>query len=150
MDENQKNLAMDELVDNPVIDRLGLKEEHFYGAVVQANDKLSKGDVEGAFQDYCKLVLISPESTTFQLGLAQTAIATGMLDLGLQAASAVVMMQPDKPEGYFQSGRACFMMKEFGLAAEDLKEALDKCSGDARYNDLAKSARALLLKAEDA
>ena len=148
MDETLRNAVMEELVEKPFIDRLGLTESHFYGAVVQANDKLAAGDAMGALEDFSKLVLISPESASFQVGLAEAAIAAGMVDLGLQAASAVIMLEPQQPEGYFHSGKACFLMQEYALAIEDLTDAIAKCGTDTGYSDMIKACRALIIQAE--
>lgn len=142
--------VMQELVLTPMIERMGLKEEHFYGAVVQANAKLVAGNAFGAMEDFGKLVMLSPESIVFQLGLAEAAIAAGMVDLGLQAASVVIMMEPDKPEGFFQSGRACFIMKEYANAIEDLTDAIAKCGTDTRYAEMVKAARGMIARAQAA
>jgi predicted Zn-dependent protease len=135
------------LVDNPLIERLGLSEEHFAPIYDRAMERLAAGDIEAAFRDMANLVLLSPTSVQFQLGLAQVALRADLPELAMQAAAVIVAQAPDRPEGFLLSGQACLAMGEPGLAREDLADAIARAEGNPRYAALARMARQTLVLA---
>ena len=143
--DNQGNL-----VEQPIIDRLGLSEAHFHGVYTAAMERLASGDVDSAFRDLANLVLMAPMSMQFQLGLAQAALRAEVPELALQAAAAVIALAPNRPEGYLLSGQACLAMNERALAREDLADAIAKADAHPRYAAVGRMARQALVMAEGA
>lgn len=148
MTEHSTTEVIDAFLAEPILHRMGLSEAHMTGAVTAANNKLAAGDATAALADYMRLTLIAPNSPLFQLGLAQSATAADMPALGLQAAAAVILAKPDRPDGYFESGRACLAMGEPALALEDFQDALARCEGRTDCADIAKACRAMMIRAE--
>lgn len=135
------------LVENPPMGRLGLTEGHFQGVFNQAMEKLEAGNVDAAFKDMANLVLLSPTSVQFQLGLAEIALRAGVPELAMQAAAAAIAIAPDRPEGFLLSGQACLAMNETKFAQEDLADAIAKADASPRYAAVAKAARQALILA---
>ena len=146
--DNKEILALvqQEMVEEPIMARLGLAEDHFHGVMVGASRKLAAGKPMEALQDYSNLVLISPLSVEFQIGLADSASQAGFPELAMQAAAFVIQNAPDRPEGYLLSGKACLAMGEPELAKEDFSDALAKAEASSEYKDAAKIARSFLTK----
>lgn len=138
------------LVDEPIIERLGLTEAHFSINYQKAMEKLAAGDIPGAFRDIANLVLIAPSSVQFQLGLARVALQAGVPELAMQAAAAIIALAPDRPEGFLLSGQACLAMGEPALAREDLADAIARADAHPRYAAIGKIARQSLILAEGA
>jgi predicted Zn-dependent protease len=133
------------LVDEPIIERLGLSEAHFHGTYSQAMEKLAAGDLQAAFRDIAILVLLAPTSVNFQMGLAQIALRAGVPELAMQAAAAIIAIAPDRPEGFLLSGQACLAMDEPELAREDLQDAITRADAHPRFAALGKIARQSLI-----
>lgn len=138
------------LVDEPIIERLGLTEAHFHGVYSAAMERLAGGDVDSAFRDFANLVLLAPTSVQFQLGLAQAALRAGVPELAMQAAAAIIALAPDRPEGFLLSGQACLAMDERDLALEDLNDAIAKADAHPRFAALGRMARQSLVMASGA
>lgn len=139
-----------QLIDEPIIQRLGLTEAHFGINYSRAMEKLEAGDIPGAFKDIASLVLLAPTSVKFQLGLAQIALRAGVPELAMQAAAAIIALAPSRPEGFLLSGQACLAMGEIALAREDLTDAITRADANARYAALGRIARQTLLATENA
>lgn len=139
-----------QLIDEPIITRLGLSEQHFSVSYNRAMEKLAAGDTVSAFRDIGNLVLLAPTSVQFQLGLAQVALKAGVPELAMQAAAAIIALAPDRPEGFLLSGQACLAMGEPALAREDLTDAIARADAHPRYAALSKIARQTLVAAEGA
>lgn len=118
----QKQIMAD-LVETPLMHRLGLKDGDLYGAAVAATQALHAGDFQKALKDFAYLVILDPTNGDFHAGLAEAAIGIDEFDIALQSASVVVASKPASPDGYYLSARACMGMGEIGLALEDLDEA---------------------------
>lgn len=137
------------LVDEPIIERLGLTEAHFSATYAKAMEKLEAGDVPAAFRDMASLVLLAPTSVQFQLGLAQVALQANVPELAMQAAAAIIAFAPDRPEGFLLSGQACLAMGEPGLAREDLADAIALADANPRYAALGRIARQSMILTEN-
>jgi predicted Zn-dependent protease len=137
-----------QLVDVPIIERLGLTEAHFSASYAKAMEKLETGDIPAAFRDIAGLVLMAPTSVQFQLGLAQVALQAGVPELAMQAAAAIIALAPDRPEGFLLSGQACLAMGEPALAREDLADAIALADKNPRYAALGRIARQSLILTE--
>ena len=135
------------LVDEPIIERLGLTEAHFAPVYTRAMERMESGDTGAAFRDMAHLVLIAPTSVQFQLGLAQVALRVDLPEVAMQAAAAIIALAPDRPEGFLLSGQACLAMQEPDLAREDLTDAITRADTHPRYAALAKIARQTLILA---
>lgn len=139
-----------QLIEQPIVERLGLTEKHFAVSYNRAMEKLAAGDTPAAFRDIANLVLLAPTSVQFQLGLAQVALQAGLPELAMQAAAAIIALAPDRPEGFLLSGQACLAMGEPALAREDLADAIARADANPRYAALARIARQTLVAAEGA
>lgn len=139
-----------QLVDHPIIDRLGLTEAHFSINFTRAMEKLEAGDVASAFRELGTLVLMAPTSVQFQLGLAQAALRAGIPELAMQAAAVIIGIEPDRPEGFLLSGQACLAMGEPALAREDLTDAITRADSHPRFAAIGRIARQTLIAAEGA
>lgn len=112
-----------ELVENPLLARLGLEPSDLYGPMMQARNELLAGNAEGAFQKFARLVLVDPMNVEFQLGMGEAALALELPEIAMQSAALIITEAPDRPEGFLLSGRACLAMGEPALALEDLADA---------------------------
>lgn len=139
-----------QLVDHPIIDRLGLTEAHFSINYNRAMEKLAAGDIAAAFRDFGTLVLLAPMSVQYQLGLAQAALQANAPELAMQAAAVIIGLAPDRPEGFLLSGQACLAMGEPALAREDLTDAIALADAHPRFAAIGKIARQTLIAAESA
>ena len=137
-----------QLVDVPIIERLGLTESHFSATYAKAMEKLEAGDIPAAFRDMASLVLVAPTSVQFQLGLAQVALRANVPELAMQAAAAIIAFAPDRPEGFLLSGQACLAMGERGLAREDLADAIALADANPRYASIGRIARQSMILTE--
>ena len=135
------------LVDEPMIERLGLTEAHFDTIYNRAMERLDAGDIEAAFRDMGNLVLLAPTSVQFQFGLAQVALQADLPELAMQAAAVIVALAPDRPEGFLLSGQACLKMGEHELAREDLADAISRSDAQPRYAAIGRMARQSLVLA---
>lgn len=140
--EIQKNL-----VEDSIMNRLGLTEDHFESIYNRAMERLEGGDVDAAFRDMGNLVLLSPTSVQFQFGLAQVALQAELPELAMQAAAVIITLAPDRPEGFLLSGQACLAMGEHDLAREDLADAITRSDANPRYAMIGKIARQSLVMA---
>lgn len=138
------------LVDEPIIERLGLKERHFASNFRAAMKKMEDGDLPAAFKDMANLVLLAPTSVQFQLGLAQVALRANVPELAMQAAAAIIALAPDRPEGFLLSGQACLAMGEVSLAQEDLADAISRADAHPRFAALGRIARQTLILMDEA
>ena len=113
---------MAEVVETPLMQRLGLRDGDLHGAAVAATLALRSGDLQKALKDFAYLVVLDPTNADFHAGLAEAALSLDEFFIALQSASVVVAAKPTSPDGYFLSARACLGMGEMGLALEDLAE----------------------------
>jgi Flp pilus assembly protein TadD len=104
--------------------RLGLTTEELQLGLLIARNQLLRGAGDQALRTYTALVLCEPMSAEFQTGLANCALQIGQHHLALQAASALVALEPHNPKGYYFSGRASLGLKRYAEAREDLQEAV--------------------------
>lgn len=111
-----------EIVETPLIQRLGLKDGDLYGAALAATNALQAGEVERALNSFAHLLLLDPTNPEFHAGFAEAALAMNEHAMALQSASVVVASRPNSPDGYFLSARACIGLGEPALALEDLAE----------------------------
>ena len=135
-----------EVVDKPLIERLGLKAGDLDGAAHGAFVAMQAGDLESAFKGFANLVLVDPTNAGYHAGLAEVALELGHHALALQSASVIVATRGAEPEGYFLSARACLGLGEPALALEDLTqtEAMARRSGKPAYAAAAQKLRALI------
>lgn len=112
-----------EVVETPLMQRLGLKDGDLHGAAVAATFALQTGDFQKALKDFAYLVVLDPINPDFHAGLAEAALGLEEFSIALQSASVVVASKPTSPDGYFLSARACLGMGEFALALEDVAES---------------------------
>lgn len=138
------------LVDEPIIERLGLTEDHFASSYAKAMAKMEAGELSAAFRDMANLVLLAPNSVQFQLGLAQVALRANVPELAMQSAAAIIALAPDRPEGFLLSGQACLAMGEPALAREDLTDAITRADAHPRFAAVGRIARQTLVMAEGA
>ncbi|PLL11180.1 hypothetical protein C0V75_18035 [Tabrizicola sp. TH137] len=141
-----------EVVEQPLMQRMGLKDGDLYGAAVAATASLRSGDFDKALNAFAHLLLLDPVNPDFHAGLAEAALGVNDYAIALQSASVVVAANPSAPDGYFLSARACIGLKEPALALEDLAEAerLALKSGAAAIIDATRKLRALIRDAEPA
>lgn len=111
-----------EVVETPLMHRLGLKDGDLHGAAVAATSALHSGDFQKAIKDFAYLVVLDPINPDFHAGLAEAALSLEEFTIALQSASVVVASKPTSPDGYFLSARACLGMGEFALALDDIAE----------------------------
>lgn len=122
---------------------LGFGKQDLVAIAMMARQALTDGDAALAFRSYALLVLVDPQTLSYQIGLAESALAAEAPDAALQAASAIVATQPDNPQGYFLSGRACMALGLLNEAREDLTDAANFAKS-ARLGDLFGKCQALL------
>lgn len=103
--------------------QLNLDKNDLYGGVLKAKKALEAGDPGNAMGQFIALVLLDPTQIDHQIGLAESALAMGFHEIAMQSAAIVIQSAPERPEGYYLSGRACLALKEPALAIEDLTEA---------------------------
>lgn len=116
---------MDALCSGKVRDSLGLKSEDLQLGLTLARNQLERGAKREAMRIYTALVLCEPMNPEFQLGLANCAAAMGNHHLTLQAASAVIALDPNHARGFYLSGRACLALGLKSEAQEDFREAIE-------------------------
>lgn len=104
---------------------LGLTSEDLRLGLTVARNQLMRGARLEALRTYVALVMCEPGNVDFQLGLANCAAAIGEFHLTLQAASAVIALDPRHPRGYYLSGRACLALGYRDEAQEDLDDAVE-------------------------
>ncbi|WP_284262747.1 tetratricopeptide repeat protein [Roseicyclus amphidinii] len=104
--------------------RFGLSAEDLRPNARHAKSLRDSGRAEEALRIFATLVLAAPEDVGFQLGLADSALATGRPEVALQAAAAAIAFDPKNPVAFLASGLACLAMDEPALAREDLADAL--------------------------
>ncbi len=136
----------DEIVEKPLIERLGLKPGDLNGAANGAFAAMQAGDHASAFQGFAHLVMVDPTNADFHAGLAEAALELGHHALALQSASVIVATRGGEPEGYFLSARACLGLGEPALALEDLAqtEAMAQRAGKPAYAAAAQRMRSLI------
>lgn len=121
------NAALEEagrlIVDAKIGERLGLETADLKVGLEVAKSFLDRGAPEKAMQIYVALVLCQPTVAEFQIGLANCALRMDEYYVAMQAASAVIAMEPANPRGYFLSGRACMALGLNDEAIEDFTEA---------------------------
>lgn len=120
------------LVEAEIGKNLGLAADDLAVGLDIAKSLLERGQPVRAMRIYCALVLCFPTVADYQIGLANCALQLEEHYMALQAASAVIALEPRNPRGYFLSGRACLAAGELAEAREDLADALRlaKESGD--------------------
>lgn len=128
------------LVESEIGKKLGLEPDDLRVGLDVAKSLLDRGSPERAMRIYAAMVLCEPMVADFQIGLANCALNLGENHVALQAASAVIVLEPSNPRGYFLSGRACLALSQYAEAAEDLQDAI-RCAKAA--ND-----RLVLIEAE--
>lgn len=130
------------LVDGAFRKELGLEPGDLRIGLNVAKNLLDRGATAEAMRIYVALVLCNPTEVDFQVGLANCALRMEEAHLALQAASAVVAMNPRDPRGYFLSGSACLMLGQYSEAGEDFQDAVRfaKDARDHRIADLAGAA----------
>lgn len=104
---------------------LGLKKSDLRIGLDLAKNRREKGEHVEALQLYAALVMCDMQEPDFQLGLADCAYEMGQFELCLQAASALILLSPGNPAGYYLSGAACLGLGHADEAREDLTEARD-------------------------
>lgn len=126
-------------------DSYGLQTSELRALAHIGHMKMMAGDFAGAQRIYSLLVVLSPDDSGFQIGLADASIALGHFDLALQAGAAVIAALPTDPRGYFISGRACLGLGLSAEAREDLADAirLSRLPDDAGLRDRAQRILAL-------
>lgn len=120
------------LVEAEIGKNLGLAADDLAVGLDIAKSLLERGQPMRAMRIYGALVLCFPTIADYQIGLANCALQLEENYMALQAASAVIALEPRNPRGYFLSGRACLAAGEIAEAREDLGDALRlaKESGD--------------------
>jgi len=131
-----KNIGQEQLLqlwEGGLRKELDLEEEDLEAALGVANAKLQAGDTVTAQKIYSALALCEPGNFRFQQGLANFCLRTGAFDMALRTASAMVLMEPRNPTGYFISGAAALALGHPKEAKEDIADALAYAekSGDA-------------------
>jgi Flp pilus assembly protein TadD len=122
---------------------LGLDAEDLRLGLTVARNQLLRGAKQEALRTYVALVLCEPMNGDFQAGLANCAAQLGEHHLTLQAASALIALQPRDPRGYYLSGRACLALGHRAEAKEDLTDALSFARA-AKEGEIAQEAEKLL------
>lgn len=113
----------DQLWNGALRDELGLQSEDLQIALGIANMKQKAGDSATALRMYMALVLCEPGNFKFLQGLANAALRNGLFDAALEAGSAMVMVEPKNPFGYYFSGAACLALGHLAEAKADLVDA---------------------------
>ena len=103
---------------------LGLDTSDLKLGLTVARNQLMRGATTDAMRTYMTLVLCEPTNVEFQVGLANCAHQLGEYSLALQAASAIIALDPKNPRGYYFSGRACLALNHYAEAQEDLTDAV--------------------------
>jgi Flp pilus assembly protein TadD len=103
---------------------LGLASEDLRFGLHVARNQLMRGAKQAALRTYAALVLCEPMNAEFQAGLANCASQLGDHHLALQAASAVIALDPRNALGYYLSGHACLALGHRDEAREDLLDAV--------------------------
>ena len=67
---------------------LGLDDQDLVAIAKMAKKALGDGDTALAFRAYALLVLLDPQNVSYQIGLAESALAANTPSAALQAASA--------------------------------------------------------------
>lgn len=114
-------------------ERAGLEAEHLLPALAVAERMLHRGDEEGALRTCAALVLCDPAEPRFQMGLAACALHAGRHAVALRAASAVIAIVPESPEGYHLSGHASLGLRDYGTARDDFAAALRLARGTGNH-----------------
>lgn len=122
---------------------LGLDDQDLVAIAKMAKKALGEGDAALAFSAHALLVLLDPQNVSYQIGLAESALAANTPSAALQAASAVVASTPDNPQGYYWSARACLELGLMAEAKEDLEDAASFAK-QARMGTLFAECQALL------
>lgn len=132
------------IADGAIGKSLGLKPEDLQAGLTVARNQLLRGAKTDALKTYITLVLCEPANCDFQLGLANCALQLNENDLALQAASAIIAIEPNNARAYYISGRACLALGHVAEAEEDLTNALN--FGKEQKDSLIFSEAGLLLK----
>ncbi|MEI2384511.1 pathogenicity island protein [Breoghania sp. JC706] len=111
-------------------DELGLKSGDLQIALGVANMKNRSGNTLTALRIYMALVLCDPSNFECLQGLANCALQNGLYEAALEAGSAMVVLKPRNPLGYYFSGTACLAMGHLAEAREDIVEALNFAGTD--------------------
>ena len=133
------------LIDGGLRKAAGLERGDLNLGLVVAKNQLMRGATLEALRTYTVLVLLDSLNPEFQIGLANCSHQLGEYHLALQAASAIVALDPRNPRGYYFSGRACLALGHYAEAEEDLTDAI-KFGRDARDAVIVQEADVLLKK----
>jgi len=116
-----------------LLEMMGLERGDLDAFAIIARKDFLAGKDEDAVSKFARLVMADPTNADYQLGLAETALATGRAETAMQSAALVIAERPTSPVGYFLSGRAAMLMGEVEFALEDLGDAIKfaEASGDA-------------------
>lgn len=115
--------------------QFGLSRNDLLPVARQARQKLNSGQPKEALSLFGQLVLGCPDDRDFQIGLAHAALASDEPELALQAATAAIVFEPTRADGYLLSGRACLALEDFGAAEEDFAEAVTRAASTTPEGD---------------
>ena len=120
---SQSSDLMMQIFQGVIQKELGLSMKDLDVALGVANMKLRSGDPMNALQIYTALILCNPSHYDFQCGLANCTAQIQEHDLTIQAASAMIALDPQDPRGYYFSAVGCIGMGHFEEALEDIQDA---------------------------
>src|SRR5262249_11107495 len=87
------------IFDGAIGREFGFESEDLRIGLDLARNQLQRGAHVEAFRTYVALVLCEPSNVDFQIGLANSALLLEQNELALQAASAVIAMDPTNARG---------------------------------------------------
>ncbi|PTW56674.1 hypothetical protein C8N35_111137 [Breoghania corrubedonensis] len=131
--ENLPESVTTQLWNGALRDELGLKSEDLQIALGVANMKNKAGNSLTALRMYMALVLCEPSNFHCLQGLANCTLKNGLYEAALEASSAMIVLKPKNPFGYYFSGSACLAMGHFAEAREDMADALKFADADEHH-----------------
>lgn len=127
-----------------LLEIMGLERGDIDGVALRAREVFLSGKEEDAVSLFVQLVMVDPTNVDYQIGLAETSLATGRAEVAMQSAAVVIADRPTSAIGYFLSGRAALLMGEIEIALEDLEDAIKLAEASGAHG-LLKSAKQIAL-----